>query len=741
MKRSSTSLATLGAKRGKNTPNDTPKDAPAEAPADHEKSNGRSIQPTRAYRACDYCRKQKTRCFRSSPAAICCLRCLSVGIQCSFETAYRSANPGVKIVNGVPEHLSGNQTVEVIPGNNDHYISRVDTDHNSSKKLDFLCGSVTRILELLQAQNGATQSPGQSILSSDVKLLLDAASTMKDHPTPQTFPVTPQVIQDSVTEALATDVPQQAEEEPPHIILGPSKGFETSPFSLLADNPGSVSRPVQNLLKLRASHGQPAIVLSEGDIIDAGVLTKYEVVDLMNDFRSNYGRWVLFPSDMSTEDLIDSVRKKSSLLITTCCCLSLRYSLNGKPNPGDVDSHRRKKITYKLLIQHLLRDLNKTLLKVACFQGCGDSKGDIEDLQAMVILSIYSMSLSSIACSTVDDDPLLDDEVSIKELNMDSWSLSGTALTTFISKSNFGVLLHRAEDETPNFTFLFNQFDSTEYQTLTMYRIYNHLILNHLASCLFSGRMCIVDQIRLSHCNLALSLPSATNFDGRMVSEIGILLITYNYIQLSCNGALANDPEQVELAFKGVKEEIKGWYEQWEYLFSQPAISFVESTLSFCLILVHLSYTQEKVGASKRQPPSPASLQDRLLMSLTDCDRKCISQIISSAYYLVDFSIKIQNDSYYAYLSDQIHFFFYFGCVVLLKGLSHLKAHDKLHYLNDQNDQNELTESTWKDALVKSKQLVEKLTRICQDNTDDLLTNYRDSLVGIMQLEFPIELS
>lgn len=736
MKRSSLLLAKNGPKRGKKNPENTPQNTSADVPAGHEKSRGPTIQPTRAYRACDYCRKQKTRCFRSSPAAVCCLRCISVGIECSFETAYRSANPDVKIVNGVPEHLGEGAAVEVIPGNNDHYVNRVYTDQNSTKKLDFICGSVTRILELLQNQTGASQSPGQLILPNDVKLLLDAASTMKNHPTPVTFPATPQIPRTSVADALGIESP--VEEEPPQIILGPSQSFKTSPFSLLHDSTTPAPTPVQNPLKSRQSHSQPAIILSQEDIIDAGVLTKIEVVDLMNDFRSNYGRWVLFPSDMSTEDLIDSVRKKSSLLITTCCCLSLRYSLNGAPNPGDVDSHRRKKVTYKLLIRHLLRDLNKTFLKLACFQGCGDTKGDIEDLQAMVILSIYSMSLSSIACSTVDNDPLLDDEVSIKELNLDSWSLSGTALSTFISKSNFGTLLHKADDETPNFTFLFNQYDTTEYQTLTMFRIYNHLILNHLASCILSGRMCIVDQIRLSHCNLALSLPSATNFDGRMVSEIGILLIAYNYTQLSCNGALANDLELVELAFNGVQEEIKGWYEQWEYLFSQPAISFVESTLSFCLILVHLSYTNEKRGVSRRTP-APMSPQGNLLQQLTDCDRVSLCQIVSSAYYLVDFSIKVENDSYYAYLSDQIHFFFYFGCVVLLKGLSHLKAHDKLHYLNDLEDHHEFREETWKEALVKSQQLVLKLTRICQDNPDDLLTSYRDSLVGTMKQEFPIE--
>lgn len=726
-----------------NTENSRPakrKKSSADVAEEAENSNGKTNQPTRALRACDACRKQKTRCFKTSPAAVCCIRCLSVGAQCSFEVAFKSANPGVKVVNGMPEHLAGKLAVNIVSGGHDGYAQANYTygDSRTEKKLDFLCGSVSRILEMLQTGTGAVHSPSQSILNSDVKLLLEAASSMKEGNTPELQP-TLRGSSEALT-AVSDELTNSPDEESPLIVLGPSRSFFVSPFSVVADKMAAVSRPILNLMKHKASSGPPAMVLSESDIIDEEILTLPEVIDLMNDFRSNYGRWVLFPSDMSTKELVQTVRKRSSLLITTCCCLSLRYSLNGPPNPGDVDSHRRKRQTYKLLIRHLLRDLNKVWLKLGCFQGCDDSKGDIETLQAMVILSIYSMSLSSIACCTVDDDPLLEDELNIKKLNLDSWYISGSALTSFISKSNFGTLLQKPEEETPNFTFLFSQRATTEYQTLTMYRIYNHLILNHLASCIFSGRMCIVDQIRISHCNLALSLPSATNFDGRMVSEIGILLIAYNYIQLSTNCVTSSDIELVEMSYKAVQEEIKSWYEQWEYLFTQPAISFVEVTQSFCCILVNLSYTYEKmIVVHKRPRLTTLDMQDRLLGVLCDCDRKRLRQIIGSAYYLVEFTILIDDDSYYAYLSDQIHFFFYFGCVVLLNALSYLKSNEKLYYLNDLKDHEDLRELTWKVALVKSTKFAERLTRICQDNPDDLLTSYRDSLIQILQKDFPIE--
>lgn len=704
----------------------------ADVPTELENSSEKLNQPTRALRACDGCRKQKTRCFKTSPVAVCCIRCLSVGAECSFEKAYKSANPGVKIIGGIPEHLTENLTVEVVSSGSHDYIDLRGfdfTDRRSAQKLDFLCGSVSRILEILQEQNEAHGSG----MSSDVKLLLDAASSMKQHIKPQNdlSSSSDPLVDTPAVEPLDDN---NGDEESPSIILGPSKTFTTSPFNLVANHPETASRPISNLLRLRSLGKPPAIVQSDPDVIDAGILTKLEVIDLMNDFRSNYGRWVSFPSELSTSELIESVRQKSPFLITTCCCLSLRYSLNGKPNPGDIDSHRRKKMTYKLLIRHLLRDLNKVLLKLSCFQGCEDSKGDIENLQAMVILSIYAMSLSSIACSTVDADPLLDDELSIKELNMDSWCLSGTALTAFISKSTFGTLLYQSENATPDFTFLFNRFDPAEYQTLTMFRIYNHLILNHLASCLFSGRMCIIDQIRLSYCNLALSLPSATNFDGRMVSEIGILLITYNYLQLDTS---PRNTDQVEASYSSVMEEIKSWYEQWEYLFSQPAVSFVESTLSFCCILVHLNYTYDKVAlTNKKSYQAYQTPIDNLSNVVEDCDRVRLGRIISSAYYLVEFAEKIENDSYYAYLSDQIHFFFYFGCIVLLKSLSHLKASKRLYFLEDQED---LKELSWKDALVKAYLLIEKLSRICQDNPSDLLTSYRDGLLLTLKQNFPKE--
>lgn len=190
------------------------------------------------------------------------------------------------------------------------------------------------------------------------------------------------------------------------------------------------------------------------------------------------------------------------------------------------------------------------MLQITSFQGTRDGSGDIELLQALVILSIYSLSLSSVARATLPDDDeeeeyefLEDKSMSLQMLNLDPWYISSVGLTVFISKSTFGNLFKKKvgdENSQMNmqqspFTILYDELDTDEYQTLTILRIYNHLSLVHLVSCVFSGRMCVVDEIRLNYCTATLSLPSATNFDGRMVSEIGILLIAYNYVQVNLN--------------------------------------------------------------------------------------------------------------------------------------------------------------------------------------------------------------
>lgn len=713
-------------------------------PVNDEATTSASLKgPSRSLKACLLCRKQKTRCFRASAVAVRCLRCLELKRECSLETDYKNAHPNVRLIDGVPENLMDPPSSE-------------DTVSDTKRKLDLIYAGVSEILLMMKGEDGQPRGP---ILGSDVKLLLDAATSMKK----TSMPSTPSLFLDLLAATPSTSrilhgiVPNHvignplmphdelaAEDTEASAFVSPTISFKSSPYSIISEMVHIIPRPIFNLLNLSTvnNHGPKTVFEVDFDIISSGVLTETDVIDLMNDFRSNYGRWVLFLPHITTEELIKLIRRKSSLLLTTCCCLSMRYSLNVKLSPGDIDSHRRKKETYKLVMRQLVKDLDKSLLKYASFQGSSSFSGDIEFLQAIVILSIYSLSLSSIVTNTVDPDSLVEEDLNLRDLNLDSWYLSGLGLSTFISKATFGTLFQSINSDdgvSPSFTAIFIRPDSDEDRTLTILRIYNHLILIHLVSCVFSGRMCIVDEIRLNYCMSALSLPSATNFDGRMVSEIGILLITYNFVQVNHDARNTKDLSQIEANLQSVREEITAWYEQWDYLFSQPALQFVEFCYHFCYILIYINYIYSKLLVASKI----SHVQDLFHSGLIEdvlkyADKVSLIEIVSHAHTLVKFILTIEDDSYFAYLSDQVHFCFYFGALTLMKALKYLRTNDKLHYLNSAEASSKgLSEQNWKSALSGIFLLIEKYERVAQDNPDDIITKYKSGLEEYLQLLFP----
>lgn len=630
------------------------------------------------------------------------------------------------------------------------------------------------VQEILLMMKSGKQSSGNDLLNNDARLLLEAASSMKKSSTPTTpslqyndakqlgFPspqhfLPPSLLshQDSMYEQEDDD-----EDDVPQSFHAPSNSLKAAPFSIIC-NQSNIPQPILNLLNLSTvqsgENNRNKFYDYVDDVISLGILNELETIDLINDFRRNYGRWVLFPLSIPTGVLIERIRYKSSLLLTTCCCLSLRYLLNGELSPGDIDNFRRKKKTYNLVMKQLVKDLDRSLLKYASFQGTHENSGDIEFLQALVILSIYSLSLSSVATKT---DELValeeEEEFELQGLNLDPWFISGIGLTTFITKSTFGTFfrnVHNKEEQDSDlspFTILYDELDTDEYQTLTILRIYNHLTLVHLINCIFSGRMCVVDEIRLNFCTNTLSLPSSTNFDGRMVSEIGILLIAYNYLQVNSNGGVIRTMKECESSLRAAEDEIRAWYEQWEYLFSQPALQFVELCYDFCNVVIYFNFNYKKSIINGRKHPhgardpklhetTPAILEvydvDNVDYIIRYSDEASLVKMIRFSYHLIQFIHLIENDSYFAYLSDQIHVCFYFSAIVLMKITRYLKDNYMLHLLDEVNkcDENlQIGKHNWLDIIKSIQTLIDKFGRIGGSNEDDIITHYKNGLSEIL---------
>lgn len=721
----------------------------------------------RTLKACSRCRRQKTKCLKASNTAVTCVRCSTLSVTCSLELEYKKENPNVRIINGIPEHLLDAQVENAaIP------LNLIPTpDHNGSelgllRKIDLVYSGVAEMLAILKNQpRGENNIAPGHLVNNDVRLLLEAANSMKK----KSQPVTPSAFIEGLPPATPGYFPTHTGKLgfstsllPPiahtptlhdaqpvdleldaSLFISSSKSFRSAPLHMVTKTLTDVPRPFANLVTLN-----PVLELAapQFDIISCGILTENEAVALMDDFRSNYGRWVSFPLQISTADLIKQIRKRSSLLLTTCCSISLRYSLNVKPSPGDIDNHRRKKDTYGAIIRHLMKDLNKVLLRYASFQGSKGAGGDVEFLQSMVILSIYLFSLSSIVANTIDPELILEDESDLRDLNLDPWYLSSLGLSLFVSKLTFGTLLPPAPRRdveganfSPPFTLMDDGADSDDSQMLTLLRIYNHLILIHLVSCVLSGRMCLVDEIRLNYCITALSLPSATNFDGRMVSEIGILLIAYNFIQMNLSSN-CNQLTQLEANLQTVNEEVQAWYDQWEYLFDQPAVQFVEFCYDFCCLQILLNYTycKDQVLSKKSERLFEANDLESIEGILSKADKTQLIKILYHSYTLVNFVTRVDDDSYFAYLSDQIHFFFFYGAIVLVTILKYIAEHDKLDHIVEAQI-GEFDEKNYTLILDPVTLLVEKYARVAQENANDIITKYRNGIVECIQRQFPDE--
>lgn len=698
---------------------------------------------TRTLKACDACRKLKSRCYKSSAFVVCCSRCLNLGQPCSLENDFKMKYPNIPMVNGMPLNVNTSTKMDHIGTINSDSTNGLDASRLNEEllnKINFIYLGVSELLSVVKTE-------GTSSLRSDMKQFLETTSIMRKEPiseSPSFFSKNEDDLLENTNVTVSVGDSEKVFESPhviepdqeadPATLCLASKLFQISPFCIVSRLISHVPKPIMNLLNL--SNIQKSMY-KEDDIIDADILSSSKVVELMKEFRSNYGRWVLFPLLMFTDELIRKLREKSPFLLTTCCAISLRYLLNSISKFSQTKGIEEMLI-YGNVLNHMAKDIQKAILDNTINNE--DLGSDIEFLQAMVILSIYLFSISNIACVIIGSDKA-DNLKELQSLKLDPWKLSGLALTKFISNSCFGTLLEK-DLNTDAPAAPYPSFDANETQKISIFRTYNHLILVHLVSCILSGRMCIVDEIRLKHCNLSLGLHSATNFDGRMVSEISILIITYNYIQINLNRNGIRTLPEVDESLLEVKQEIANWYEQWEYLFRQPALQFVEFCYNFCSIQIYLCYLHTKtLIATKlvsRQSPDFTNFAriDIIHILFNYCNDKILSMILSHAYHLVHFVTLVEDDLYFAYLSDQIFFSFYFGAIVLIKTTKHALDHKKLHCLNGIDDPS-INQDNWEPVLTPVQLLIEKFDRVAENNPFDIITNYRMGISGCLDEIFP----
>lgn len=358
-----------------------------------------------------------------------------------------------------------------------------------------------------------------------------------------------------------------------HVLLHTEKHLSKPEPTFLLSPFATFSRLVQKLnVPLQVRYLHDPVPLDEAtevpvvdDVISSNILTLPEVIMLVREFKDNYGTWVSFPENVPVEDIVDAIRKSHcSVLLTTACVLALRYT---------VYYHDLKTRIYKNLLFKLKYDLEKKLVS---------NDFSIEFIQSLVMMSIYSSSLSS------------------DIQTFDAWSLSAMGIQFYISHGVLNAfknvpvspLTTTSSATETNLKDNLNTDEQSMLERLRNHRLWNHLVLVHLTYSVLSGRMSILNKRSLRICFDCLELPNATHFDGRMIAEISLYSILYEYTQNFSD-------------VKDVKEPliiIDAWYAKWNYLTTQPLEQFVDFSYHFSYVLmIYMWYHHKKFPSVESQ--------------------------------------------------------------------------------------------------------------------------------------------
>lgn len=344
----------------------------------------KGIRMSRAAKACEICRRQKTRCFPSQNSSS-CLRCMTLGFECSFLITGENINlqhhQNLNQNSPVPAITSA-ATPAVGYGSNPSVIASSGLFNGPGSKSDAVEKRLGNLeLHLSQLVQLMRNSEARRILDSS--MLSGGGGSIVGHNSGGNGIL---LINDSIPSAKAT-------------FGVPTTPFVTSPFNSLSltMKPEHFPAPLERLKT-------PQMVFIQQNIITMGYITREQAIEMLDIFLKYHNQWVSFHTGISTEKLLDLMIARSSLLLTVCCCVVIRYNYP-----------KLKPFIWKKLLCKLQDDLKETMLIVP---------HTIEFIQALVVMSIYASSLS-------DEDAFI----------VDAWFISGVALQHLATRNVLGFVL------------------------------------------------------------------------------------------------------------------------------------------------------------------------------------------------------------------------------------------------------------------------------------------------------------
>ncbi|ODQ81984.1 hypothetical protein BABINDRAFT_160200 [Babjeviella inositovora NRRL Y-12698] len=172
---------------------------------------------------------------------------------------------------------------------------------------------------------------------------------------------------------------------------------------------------------------------------------------------------------------------------------------------------------------------------------------------------------------------------------------------------------------------------------------------------------------------------NVNNFDGRMVAEISLQYIIYCFIkrmeEAQDRENLPETHDQAQENSRGnspaqnlplsplahTKEELRTWQERWKKLLEQPASQFVVLGYHYGYLMVLYNWNFMKLSTAARTRASKP-----LATTLAHTDSTTLRLMLYHARKVVREILSVANDSYFAFLSDQIHFCTLFSAIMLI---------------------------------------------------------------------------
>ncbi|TID15013.1 hypothetical protein CANINC_004684 [Pichia inconspicua] len=236
----------------------------------------------------------------------------------------------------------------------------------------------------------------------------------------------------------------------------------------------------------------------------------------------------------------------------------------------------------------------------------------IHDIQTLIILSTYSLNIST------------------PNLTLNGLTLSLNAILIFQHLNTIGFQTR---------AYPIDNLVDDDFNVLSINRIWNTILLNHIVYTILTGTPSPLS-LDILKPRLLTNLTYSTNFDYRIIQEIQALLIGYKFIFQPTTYSIA-------------QRHLNIWYSKFNLGFNQPSNQFVEIDYHFIHLIVYI----HNFGINVHNIPF-----------------QHLQNVYNHTNAIFNLINTINDDSYFAFLSDQIHLIIVYTIPILIQTMAKINS-------------------------------------------------------------------